>query len=113
MAYGCQTNGAINGVAIREMTASQVSQSNSATPTSTDFWGVIVGSLANGTEVFFEYQGSNRMVGSTGFSGTMAYKIVGGTGSLSGIIGSGNCNITGTVGKGNVDNCAGTYGLPR
>jgi hypothetical protein len=111
MTYFCQTNATINGVAFKNLALSQVSEGNSSAATQARDWGVMVGALANGDEVFFEYQDATRRVGSTGVSGTMAYKIVGGTGSASGITGSGNCNMTGTVGKGNEQSCSGTYAI--
>jgi len=109
--YLCQTSATINGVAFKNLSLSQVSQGNSASATEARDWGVMVGTLANGDEIFFEYQDATRRVGSTGVTGTMSYKIVGGTGSASGITGSGNCNMTGTVGKGNEQSCTGTYAL--
>lgn len=111
MTYLCQTNATINGVAFKNLTLSQVSQGNSASATEARDWGVMVGALANGDQVYFEYQDATRRVGSTGVAGTMSYKIVGGTGSATGISGSGNCNMTGTVGKGNEQSCTGTYAL--
>jgi hypothetical protein len=103
--YLCSTNATINGVAFKGLTFSETSQFNS---TESEAWGVFVGALANGDQMYFEYQASARRSG-TSTSGTMSYKIVGGTGSANGMSGSGNCNSTGTVGKGTVQTCSGTY----
>jgi hypothetical protein len=111
--YLCSTNATINGVAFKGLTFSDAGQCNSvdgAMPTACEDWGVFVGALANGDQVFFQYQATSRRAG-TATSGTMSYKIVGGTGSANGISGSGNCNSTGTVGKETVRTCSGTYAL--
>jgi len=112
-AFLCSTNATINGVAFKGLSFSDTGLCNSingAMPSACENWGVFVGALANGDQVFFQYQATSRRVG-TATSGTMSYKIVGGTGSANGISGSGNCNSTGTVGKGTVDACSGTYAL--
>jgi len=108
MTYLCQTTATINGVAFRGLAFSQFSLSNGA---EAEDRGVIVGTLANGDQVFFEYQAASRRTGSTGTAGTLSYKIVGGTGNASGISGSGNCKATGTVGKGAEQACVGTYAV--
>jgi hypothetical protein len=108
MAYLCETNATINGVAFQGLAFSQVSQGNAS---GSEDRGVIVGALANGDQVFFQYQATSRRTGNTTSAAIMNYKIVGGTGTATGITGSGTCNATGTIGKGNVQNCSGTYAV--
>jgi len=108
MAYLCATDATINGVAFKELAFSQSSLSNGA---ESEDWGVIVGALANGDQVFFEFQAASRRTGSTSTSATMSYKIVGGTGTANGMSGSGTCKATGTVGKGAEQTCVGTYAV--
>jgi hypothetical protein len=108
-AYLCETDATINGVAFKGLAFSQTGQGNA---TEAEDWGVFVGALANGDQVFFQYQATWRRIGSTGTTATMSYKIVGGTGIANGISGSGNCNATGTVGKSNEKTCSGAYAIP-
>jgi hypothetical protein len=108
MAYLCETDATINGVAFKGLAFSQVSQGNAS---GSEDRGVIVGALANGDQVFFQYQATSRRTGNTTSAATMSYKIVGGTGIANGISGSGNCNATGTIGKGNEQTCTGTYAV--
>jgi hypothetical protein len=108
MAYLCQTDAKINGVAFTGLAFSQVSLINSS---ESEDRGVFVGALANGDQVFFEFQGSSRRTSNTTTVATMSYKIVGGTGSANGISGSGNCNETGTIGQAHEQTCVGTYAL--
>jgi len=108
MAYQCATNATINGVSFKGLAFSQTSQGNA---TEAEDRGVFVGALANGDQVFFQYQSTSHRTGSTGTALTMSYKIVGGTGIANGISGSGTCNGTGTVGKGNEQTCSGTYAV--
>jgi hypothetical protein len=108
MAYLCQTDAKINGVAFTGLAFSQVSLINAS---ESEDRGVFVGALANGDQVFFEFQGSSRRTSNTTTAATMSYKIVGGTGSANGISGSGNCNETGTIGQAHEQTCVGTYAL--
>ena len=108
MTYLCATDATINGVAFKELAFSQSSLSNGS---ESEDWGVFVGALANGDQVFFEFQAASRRTGSTGTSGTMSYKIVGGTGIANGMSGSGTCKAIGAVGKGSEQSCAGTYAV--
>jgi hypothetical protein len=108
MAYNCATDATINGVAFKGLAFSQVSLGNTS---GSEDRGVIVGALANGDQVFFQYQATSRRTSNTTSAATMSYKIVGGTGIANGISGSGNCNATGTIGQGNVQSCSGTYAV--
>jgi hypothetical protein len=108
MAYVCETDATINGVAFKGLAFSQVSLGNTS---GSEDRGVIVGTLANGDQVFFQFQGSSRRTSNTTSAATMSYKIVGGTGSATGISGSGTCNETGTIGQAHEQTCVGTYAL--
>jgi hypothetical protein len=107
-AYVCTTDATINGVAFNGLTFSQTNQAVSG---ETKAWGVIVGSLTDGSLVFFEYQAGSHTTSSVTSTATMSYKIVGGTGIANGISGSGNCSATGTNGKGNEQTCVGTFAV--
>jgi hypothetical protein len=108
MAYVCQTDATINGVAFKGLAFSQVSLGNTS---GSEDRGVIVGTLANGDQVFFQFQGSSRRTSNTTSAATMSYKIVGGTGSATGISGSGTCNETGTIGQAHEQTCVGTFAV--
>jgi hypothetical protein len=108
MAYLCQTSATINGIAFQGLAFSQVSLGNTS---GSEDRGVIVGALANGDQVFFQYQATSRRTSNTTSAAIMNYKIVGGTGIANGISGSGTCNATGTIGQGNVQTCTGTVAL--
>jgi hypothetical protein len=105
-AYACTTDAMINGVAINGLT---FSQTNISTPSETQNWGVIVGSLINGDLVFFQYQALARKTSAVTDAATMSYKIVGGTGIANGISGSGTCKAVGAVGQGTEQACVGAY----
>ena len=107
-AYVCTTDATINGVAFKGLAFSQVSLGNTS---GSEDRGVIVGALANGDQVFFQYQATSRRTSNTTSAATMSYKIVGGTGIANGISGSGNCSATGTNGKGNEQTCVGTFAV--
>lgn len=104
--YTCTTDGAINGVAFTGLTFSQTHETNGR---ETKNWGVIVGTLANGNQVYFEYQAVAEQTSATANVATMSYQIVGGTGIANGISGSGSCKAIGAAGKGNEQACTGTY----
>jgi len=104
--YVCTTDGTINGVAFNGLTFSQTGISSAS---ETKSWGVIVGSLVNGSMVFFQFQAVAHKTSSSSNAATVSYKIVGGTGIASGISGSGNCNETDALGKGSEMACAGAY----
>lgn len=106
--YTCTTDGAISGVAFKELTFSQTHQSNG---NETKNWGVIVGTLTNGDMVYFEYQALAEQTSAVNNVAKMSYTIVGGTGIANGISGSGNCNAVGAAGKGNEQTCVGTYAV--
>jgi len=108
MAYVCATDAKINGVAFKELAFSLSSLSNG---TESEDRGVIVGALANGDQVFFEFQAASRRTSNTTSAATMSYKIVGGTGIANGISGSGTCKEAGTIGKGSEQTCIGTYAV--
>jgi hypothetical protein len=108
MAYLCETNATINGIAFQGLAFSQVSLGNTS---GSEDRGVIVGALANGDQVFFQFEGSSRRTSNTTSAATMSYKIVGGTGIANGISGSGTCNETGTIGQAHEQTCVGTYAL--
>ncbi len=106
--YTCTTDGAINGVAFKELTFSQTHQTSGS---ETKNWGVIVGTLANGDMVFFEYQAVAEQTSAVNNVAKMSYTIVGGTGIANGISGSGTCSAVGAAGKGNEQACVGTYAV--
>ncbi len=106
--FNCTTDAAINGVAFTGLTYSLTSEGNAAAEKN---WGVMVGTLANGDQVFFEIQGVDQKTSATSNAGTMSYKIVGGTGIANGISGSGTCKTNGAQGKGGVQTCAGAYAI--
>lgn len=106
--YICTTDGAINGVAFKELTFSQTHVTNGS---ETKNWGVIVGTLANGDLVYFQYQAVAQQTSAATNVAKMSYKIVGGTGTANGISGSGTCSAAGAAGKGNEQACTGTYAV--
>jgi len=104
--HTCTTDAVINGVPFRGLTFSSYAQ---ATKTGSSNWGVIVGTLANGDEVFFEFHADWLATSSVSSTGTTTYKIIGGTGAATGITGSGTCKDTALQGKGNEMACVGAY----
>jgi hypothetical protein len=101
------TDAAINGVPFKGLTFSTAAQIGA---TENLIYGVIVGTLANGDLVFFQYSVvSHHAVNSPSGTGPMSYKIVGGTGAANGISGSGNCTAAGATGLGSEFSCLGTY----
>jgi len=106
--FTCTTNATINGIPFSGLTFSTTAQSGA---TVNNVWGVIVGTLTNGSEVFFEYHNvvparNGAAVG----TGTLSYKIVGGTGIANGITGSGTCK-TALTSTGSEDSCVGNYAI--
>ncbi|MGO9324549.1 MAG: hypothetical protein ACLP07_08305 [Terracidiphilus sp.] len=106
--YECTTDSAINGVQFKGLTFSLTSVGNAA---AVKDWGVIVGTLANGDQVFFQVQAVAQKTSAATSAAKMSYKIVGGTGIASGISGSGTCNETGAQGKGSESTCVGAYAV--
>ena len=104
--YTCSTDAAINGVAFKGLTFSETGDGNDS---GKNTWGVIVGTLANGNEVYFQFHGTARKTSTVTSAGTLSYTIVAGSGTASGISGSGTCNGTGAQGKGSEWTCAGSY----
>ena len=102
--FPCTTNAIINGVAFTGLTFSATAQYGA---TENNIYGVFVGTLANGSAVYFEYHSIAPVRG----PGTkLSYKIVGGTGTASGISGAGSCNVTVTS-TGAEDSCVGNYAI--
>ena len=104
--FTCTTDATVNGVAFNGLTFSETSQ---VTTSGGDSWGVIVGALANGGQVFFQFTAVAHKASSTSGTAQMSYKIVGGTGTANGITGSGTCNATEGQGTGSEQTCVGTY----
>jgi len=102
--FVCTTDAMINGVAFNGLT---FSQANETVGGESKDWGVIVGSLVNGSLVFFQYQAVAARTGAATGVATMSYKIVGGTGTAIGISGSGTCKAAGGVET--VQACVGAY----
>jgi hypothetical protein len=90
--FTCQTTATINGVPIQVLTYSSTGQVSAA---ANNVWGVIVGTLANGDQAYFEYHTSGR----PGSALTMTYKMTGGTGIANGMTGSGRCNVPAGAGS--------------
>ncbi|MFZ2021701.1 MAG: hypothetical protein WBP71_08845 [Terracidiphilus sp.] len=101
----CTTDGAISGVAFKGLTLSRTLQYG---PTEDNVWGVMVGALANGDQVFFDYHTVFPVKNGVAGNGTLTYKMVGGTGLANGITGSGTCKVVSTSG-GAQDACVGAY----
>lgn len=103
----CTTDAVISGVPFKALTFSQAVQYG-ATENST--YGVIVGTLASGDQVFFEFHTlAQHAVNAPNGVGSTTYKIVGGTGAAAGISGSGNCTGAGAKGEGSELACIGAY----
>src|SRR5580658_10239061 len=90
--FTCQTTATINGVPFTVLTYSATGQVSAA---ANNVWGVIVGTLANGDQAYFEYHTSGR----PGSALTMTYKMTGGTGIANGMTGSGRCNVPAGAGS--------------
>jgi hypothetical protein len=103
--HTCTTDAKINGVAFTVLTFSSYAQT---TKTASSNWAVIVGTLANGDQVFFTFHADWTPTSSLSSVGTTTYKMVGGTGIATGISGSGTCKDTALQGKGNEMACSGT-----
>ena len=100
--FNCTTNANVNGVALKGMTWSAYGQYG---PSANNVWGVIVGTLASGDQVYFTYYTVDTVKNGVIVSGSTTYKIVGGTGAVNGISGSGTCGVP----VGPVRDCMGTY----
>ena len=103
------TTAQINGIPIKDLTHSGYGET---TATAIKVWGVMVGNLANGDQVYLTYQRVSPVRNRVTQIGTMTYKIVGGTGAIKGITGSGTCTVPPPTAAGNDLACAGTYAIP-
>lgn len=84
----CTTTATVNEVPFQGLTFSETHQT---APTQINVWGVIVGTLTNGDQVYFDYHNVWPVRNGVAGAGTMTYKIVGGTGSANGATGAGTC----------------------
>ena len=105
--FPCTTNATINGVAFTGLTFSATGQLDA---TVGNVWGVIVGTLTNGSAVYFEYHTSYTRRNGVDSIPVLTYKIVGGTGTANGISGSGTCNVN-TATTPVEDSCVGNYAI--
>jgi hypothetical protein len=108
--FTCTSTANINGVAFKTLVFSAYSN---MTPTEFKVWGVIVGTLANGSQVNFTYQNVHSVRnGVVVGSGSMDYKIASGSGTAKGISGSGTCKGQTNSSGGSDLACVGDYKLP-
>jgi hypothetical protein len=104
--FDCTTNATVNGVAITGLRYSAYTQLGA---TQNNTWGVIVGTLANGGQVYFAYHTLRTVRNGVVGDGSLVYQIVSGTGTAAGIKGSGTCKMTGNTAQ---RPCVGTYTIP-
>jgi hypothetical protein len=103
--FNCTSTATVNGLPFKGLTFSSYALYGAS---ENNVWGVIVGALTNGDQVFFEYHNIVPVRnGATGI-GNFSYKIVGGTGSANGIAGSGSCKAETTPDGSQLD-CVGVY----
>lgn len=108
--FPCTTNATINGIAFTGLTFSATGEFS---VTEANVWGVIVGTLTNGSEVFFEYHTTFTRRNGVESIPVLSYKIVGGTGIANGISGAGTCKVSTTpsAAGGAEDSCVGNYAI--
>jgi hypothetical protein len=105
----CSVSGDFNGVAAKTLTNALYAENFGGQNKN---WGVLVETLANGDQVFYNIQTIVTLKNGTAVSGQKTYQITGGTGSMKAISGSGTCTVTYGSGGGSDSTCTGTYKLP-
>jgi len=107
--FTCTSTAQVNGVPVKQVTFSSYTE---RAATEVHVWGVFVATLENGDQVNADYQTLAPARGGVARSGTLTYKLVGGSGIAKGIAGSGTCAITVPAPDSSIDACTGAYAIP-